>query len=73
LAAQKRDAAVLLLDAADDFRCVIGGLVVQHNDLKGRMILRQQGLHASSDVGGFVAGRDQDGEERGPLLFWIRR
>ena len=58
---------MLRCDGVDDLACVVGAAVVDGDDLEVGVVLRQEGVEGGGDVGGFVAGGDDDGDGRRAL------
>ncbi len=49
-------------DGVDDGAGLVGGAVVDGDDLEVGVVLSEKGVERGGDVGGFVAGGDDDGE-----------
>ncbi|MEI9980282.1 MAG: hypothetical protein WDN23_15015 [Edaphobacter sp.] len=49
-------------EGVDDGSGLVGGAVVDGEDLEVGVVLVEEGVEGGGDVGGFVAGRDDDGE-----------
>ena len=57
------EARVLRGEVAEDAGRVVVGAVVGDDDLEGGVVLGEKGAQGAGDVGGFIAGRDEDGDE----------
>jgi hypothetical protein len=55
---------VLAGDGVDEVAGLIGAAVVDGDDLEVGIVLREEGVEGGGDIGGLVAGGDDDGDRR---------